>query len=224
MTDIRHAIFDLDGTLLDSMWIWENLDIEFLRRYGKAPEQAVRDKVKTLSIRQSAELFQRLYGLPLSVERIMDEFNALASFKYRYEARLKPNADEFLRRLKQEGIKMCLLTASTCKNVTDVLTRLNLYDLFEFVITGEQMIKGKEEPDPFLACAERFKMPPDSIIVFEDALHAAETAKKAGFKVVGVYDRAARTDMAVLKQICDCFIEDFKEIMDMRLFLRDENV
>lgn len=212
---MKYAIFDLDGTLLDSMWVWENIDIEFLAKYNLAPSPQMREKVKVLSVRQATELFIEEFGLPQSAEFLMLEISGLGEEKYRKEVQLKPFVLEALIRLKEQEVRMCIATASSKNNVLAALKRLDLLKFFEFIITADDVKTGKDDPEIYNLCAGKFGAPASEIVVFEDSLHAIQTAKKAGFKVVGVYDKSSEQNIDIIKEISDFYLESMKDLEEL---------
>lgn len=212
---MKYTIFDLDGTLLDSMGIWENIDVEFLSKYGFKPTDEIRNKLKVLSVRQSSEFFKMEFKLQQSVDEIMSEIAELCVDKYKFEVELKHFVYECLQELKQNNVKMCIASASARRNIISAMTRLKIIDFFDFIIAADDILTGKDNPEIFLTCAERFGAKPEEITVFEDALHAIKTAKKAGFKVIGVYDESAKDDIDEIKKICDKYIYDWNEVGEL---------
>ena len=208
---MRYAIFDLDGTLLDSMGIWESLDAKFLKRYGQAPTPEMHRRIKTLTVREAAQLFKIKYDLLPTVDEISSEINQLCTEEYLNHVQLKPRAREFLEYLHNKAVKMCIATAGPRTNTEQVLLRMGIIEYFDFILTGDDMKTGKDDPEIFLRCAAGFGAPPGEITVFEDALHAVKSAKKAGFRVIGVYDPSSDQDWDEIVGICDGYIKDFRE-------------
>lgn len=214
---MKYYIFDLDGTLLDSMAIWENIDVLFLKRYGINPTTDLRNRIKIMSIRESAELFRETFKLAPKVEAIMSEIAELCRVEYSYHIQLKPYVLPFLVKLSQLGTRMCIATTSSRFNAQAALERLGILKYFDFILGSEDVSAGKEEPDIFLECCAWFGVLPDEVTVFEDALFAVRTAKKAGFRVVGVYDESTRKDSDEIRRTCDRYIHHFGELEDSEL-------
>lgn len=195
------------------MAIWDNLDLKFLKKYGQTPSQQLRHKIKTLSVRQSAQLFKETFNLKPSVEQIIAEISQLAMAEYEENPQLKPFALELLTYLHDKGTKMCIATAAARSNVETALKKLDVIKYFQFIMAAEDTATGKESPQIFLECCKKMGAEPREVTVFEDSLYAIKTAKKAGFFVIGVYDSASLDDTAEIQSICDLYINDFGEIL-----------
>lgn len=210
---IKGAIFDMDGTLLDSMPLWNTRGSDFLRENGLPPEPGIDRKFKVMSLRQAAEYFHDAYHVPGTVEEIMDRINAGVERGYR-TVLPKPGVPEFLDRLAARGVGMLVATATDRYLVEGVLGRLGLLERFKGVLTCGEVGYGKSRPDIFLEAAARLGTSKEETVVFEDAPHAIRTAKAAGFRVCGVADASYAGDAEELRALCDWYVENFREALE----------
>lgn len=213
MTD--YVIFDLDGTLVDSMPIWENLGSSLLSLYGVVPSQAVANEVRSLSLLDAMALFRVHFPNLPAPEELIEKLSLLIHDSYAYDVLLKPGVKPYLEKLSQAGVRKCIATASPGVNVKAALKRLGVLDHFEFILTEGEFGSGKEDTGIFLECAKRFGAAPSQVTVFEDALHAALSAKAAGFNVIGVYDKSSADVAELMKETCDRYIRSFNELEDL---------
>lgn len=211
---MKAAIFDLDGTLLDSMPIWDTVDFDYLKMHGKAPHENLQEKFKTMSMQQAAAYFQSEYGIEDSLEKIMQDILALIANFYQYEVPLKAGVKELLAYLKQQKIKMSVATVNHKSMVEAALKRTGVLEYFDHILTCEELQCDKNTPLIYQKSCELLQAVPSQTYVFEDSLHAAITAKKAEFIVVGVYDMAAKAEQEDLKQVADFYIESFEDWKD----------
>ena len=214
---IKCAIFDFDGTLFDSMFIWESVGEIYLRSLGKEPKPTLREDVRALSLYQSACYFRKEYGLPLSEEQIMSGINKTIEHFYINEVMPKPYVTEFLDEMKQKGIPMCIATASDRYQIEAALSRCGMSHYFEAIFTCSEVGYGKDEPVIFRRAMEYFSSDRGSSIIFEDALHAIKTAKNDGFTVVSVFDNSEKRQNEI-RAISDCYIRDFEHTEDFWKF------
>ena len=214
---IKCAIFDFDGTLFDSMFIWESVGEIYLRSLGKEPKSSLREDVRALSLYQSACYFRKKYDLPLSEEQIMSGINKTIEHFYINEVMPKPYVTEFLDEMKQKGIPMCIATASDRYQIEAALSRCGMSHYFEAIFTCSEVGYGKDEPVIFRKAMEHFNSDRSSSIIFEDALHAIKTAKNDGFTVVSVFDNREKRQDEV-RAISDCYIRDFEHTEDFWKF------
>lgn len=201
---MRAAIFDMDGTLLDSMGMWAELDKAVLRAHGIEPPENISDAVRTMTLEQASEYYAATYPqLGMTPEEL--RLNALQTAEAAYceTLLLKAGAADFLRALHQRGIPFCIVTATGRPLAEAALRRTGVLDLFQFLITPEDGFQGKMHADVFLEAARRLHAAPQETAVFEDALYAAQTAKAAGFYTVGIYDEDSRSDWDALEALCD---------------------
>ncbi len=215
MNQFKGAIFDLDGTLLDSMWIWDRIDQEFLAKRGIAEVPAdYQETIATFGAEKTAVYTIERFGLDDSPEDLVQEWLDMAADYYANRLLLKDGAYEYLCRLSEKEIPMAVATSSDIALVQPALERTGVLPLLHTVITVKEAGRGKMFPDIYLQAAERLGCSPGECLVFEDVLEAAETAKKAGFPVVGVAEDRCPADSAeLLKQRADYYIDSFWDLM-----------
>ena len=185
---IRGAIFDVDGTLLDSMFIWDTIGETYLRSIGYQPKENLNETFKNMSLHQAARYYQTEYGVTQSIDEIMDGVNAMLERYYRFEVPLKPGAAELLERLRQDGVKLCIATATDRHLVEAALDRCGILSCFGEIFTCNEVGHGKDEPDIFEAALRFLGTEKSETVVFDDSLYAIRTAKETGFPVAAVYD------------------------------------
>ena len=190
---IKAAIFDLDGTVLDSMEAWAELDSNFLQRLGLAPKPGLQEDVMALTLRQSAGYFRKEYGVPLSEDEIINLIHGEIRKAYEQHLQLKSGAGSALKYLKSYNLPMAVATATEKHLAQAALRRLGVLDYFSGIFTCEMVGKAKTEPDVYIAAAEFLGFERNEILVFEDAPFAARTAFDAGFKVAIVHDKISAT-------------------------------
>lgn len=206
------VIFDLDGTLIDSMWVWEKIDEEFLAVYGHEVPQNIDEELKGKSFTETALYFKERFNLPISVEEIKVIWNDMALEFYKTRVPLKEGVKTFLEELEQKGIKMGIATSNSIEVTESVLEALDVRKYFSKIYTSCQVGRGKEFPDIYLKVAEELGVKPERCIVFEDIPDAIKTVKKAGMSVCGIYDRQPENIEQEMKIHADYFINDYSEV------------
>lgn len=207
------CIFDMDGTLVDSMRYWRRLERDFLTQRGVSiPDmERVLELAKPLPLYQSVLLFIERFGLKDTPEQAMNEMISMMRQHYQSDVKSKPGAEEYLKKLKKCGVHMCIVTATPRHLVEVCLSRLNLTSYFDFLLSCDEVGAGKDHPDAFYEAAHRLGSVPSEIAVFEDSLQAAKTAKQAGFYTIGVYDESGYEFWSDLSLVADKTIKDWTE-------------
>ena len=207
---LKGAIFDFDGTLVDSMFIWDTIGEDYLRSLGKEPHEDLKETFMTLTLEQATEYYRTHYGVTLSVKEIVDGVNTMVEGIYRTRVALKQGVADFLAQLKENGTRMCIATVTDRYLVEETLDRLGILQYFSEIFTCAEVGYGKDKPIIYRKALEHLDTAKNETYVFEDSLFALKTAKADGFTTVGVYDRHEnRQDN--LKNLADYYIVDFAD-------------
>lgn len=210
---IKAVIFDLDGTLVDSMGIWKGLDVEYLARFGIALPHSLQSEIEGMCFTETAEYFKNKFKLPDSIETMKRDWNQMAYEKYAKEIPLKPGVLEFLKLLKEKDIKMGIATSNSRELVEAVSHRFSLSDYISCILTGCDVKKGKPAPDVYLTVAERLGIAPKECLVFEDIVAGIQAGKNAGMKVCAVEDAYSADCKEEKKKLADYYIKDYYELL-----------
>ena len=195
----KGAIFDVDGTLLDSMPIWEDAAARFLAGLGIRAQEGLGDIMFRMSLDEGAVYLKNTYGLDMSVEEVKAGVLGVIRDFYVNQVQPKAGVREFLKELSFRRIPMYIATSSNREHIRAAFERLGLYEYFDGMITCEEAGAGKREPTIFLLAAQRMGLAPQDIFVFEDVIHAVRSAGSAGFVTVGVYDKASEPDNEAMR-------------------------
>jgi len=214
---IYGVIFDIDGTILDSMSIWDKAAEMFLNSMGIEAENGLGKIMFSMTMTNGAEFLKDRYLLDMDVDAIIAGINHTIEDFYYYQVQLKEGVEQFLKDMKQTGIKMVAATSSDRQVVERTLKRLNVMSFFERIFTCTEIGVGKVKPDIYLAAAEYMGTPPKDIWVFEDALYAIQTAKNAGFRTVGVFDASSIVNLEEIKRISDIYL---KKLDNFNIFFK----
>lgn len=209
---MKGFIFDLDGTLLDSLDMWRNIDIEYMAKYGITYKDEYGDRIKRLTFNECAYYFRDELGIDREIDDILQDWLDMSYHKYKYELELKPYAYEFVKECKKYG-KCMVATSCDLKSAEEALKRNGLFEFMDCIITTNEIGVNKENPKIYYASAGKLGMNIEDCYVFEDVLSAMKTANDAGFKVIGVYDKKWEHEKEEMKRICVKYIESFKELL-----------
>ena len=210
---LNYASFDLDGTLLDSLPVWDNLGLNMLRAQGYDPDPALGKQLKIMTMTDGAQLCKDLFHMPQSIEEIAALVEDQAKLAYNTVIGPKPGAENFLKRLKEAGIPMYIATNTRRDLVEDGLRRNGLLSYFKGIITCPEVGQGKKEgPAVYEEALRLLGGTKEDTVVFEDALHPIRTAKKAGFRIAAVYDASSEGEHEEIKALSDYYFYHYDEI------------
>ena len=209
----KAVIFDLDGTLIDSMYVWDEINKEFFKRRNLPMLPYYKTDVQGLSIEDVAKHTIDLYGLDENVQDIVKEWKDTAYYYYKNKVKLKNGAYDYLFYLAEKKIKIGLATACSSELYEISLKQNKIYDFFNVIIDTSLVKKGKDFPDIYLLCAEKLGVKPSECIVFEDILKGIKNAKNAGMTAYAVYDESNKNDVSKILEECDEYITDFREMI-----------
>ncbi len=214
LEQIEAVIFDLDGSLVDSMWIWRDIDIEFLAARGLELPDDFQRAIEGMSFTETAVYSRERFGLSESVEELKAIWNQMAMDKYSCEVPFKPGALRFLKYCKSRGIRMGIATSNSRELVAAVDGALKLSDYIEQVVTSCEVPKGKPAPDVYLEAARRLAVQPARCLVFEDVPAGIRAGKNAGMQVCAVEDAFSGDLLEEKRRLADYYITSYQEILE----------
>ena len=206
LDQIEAVIFDLDGTLVDSMGLWKEIDVTFLGERGIAYEDGLQEKIEGMSFTETAVFCKEHYRLSESVEELKEIWNRMAMEKYRFEVLPKPGALEFLEDLKGQGMKMGIATSNSRELIAAVNEAYHFDEYMSCIVTSCSVSKGKPAPDVYLEAARQLNVAPGRCLVFEDIVKGIQAGKSAGMKVCAVEDSYSASQRERKIEICDYYI------------------
>ena len=213
LSEIKGVIFDLDGTLVDSMWMWKAIDIEYLGKRGLDCPEDLQKKIEGMSFSETAVYFKERFHLPDSLEEIKAEWTRMSLDKYENQVPLKPGAGRFLRFLKDHNIPMGIATSNGQAMVDGVLDALKIRPFFDSVATACEVKAGKPAPDIYLYVAGKLGVKPEDCLAFEDVPAGIQAGKAAGMRVIAMADEFSRAMEEEKRRLADFWAHDFDQLM-----------
>jgi len=215
LSSIKGAIFDADGTLFDSMWMWLQVESDYLKSLAVLPREDQVEALRPLSHSETAEYFRSEYGMNKTVQEITNEKNAMMEHFYFSEVQLKPGVIPVLEALYVRGVKMCVATATDRHLIEPPLRNTGILRYFERIFTCGEENTSKKKPEIFIRAASFLETDIKETIVVEDAFHAIISAKRAGFPVIGVYDRSAGLFHDEIREQSDYYFTVLDEMLEL---------
>ncbi len=207
------VIFDLDGTLVDSMWMWRQIDIDFLEARGIPFPEDLQNCIEGLSFYETAVYFKKRFQLEDSVEELMQIWNDMAMEKYEKQVPMKDGVIEFLSYLKEHGIKMGIATSNSRELLSAALSAHDLWPFMDAVVTSNEVTHGKPAPDIYLKVAEELVVHPDKCLVFEDLVAGIQAGSSAGMQVCAVWDSYSKDQQKEKKEAANYYIRSYFDVL-----------
>ncbi len=215
ITDDKQAIlFDLDGTLVDSMWMWADIDEKYLGKFGLSVPDNLQKELDGMGFTETAVYFKQRFHLPDTVEQIKADWNAMAEEFYARTAEPKEGVISFVREMKRQGKAMALASSNSRQLCSVCLKRLGLTDCIETVITACDVGRGKPQPDIYLAAAAALNTAPQHCLVFEDIPMGILAGRRAGMAVCAVRDSYAMDQEHEIRRMANWYISDFRQVLE----------
>ena len=205
----KAIIFDLDGTLIDSMNVWSDIDKEFFKMHDLPFEKDYQKEIGHKGLKEIAAYTKSRYNLKESEDEIISIWLDMAKEAYAYKIPLKEGVKSFLEYLQSKNIKMGIATSNSLELTELVLKHHDIYKYFSKVVTVNELKTNKGSPDIYLHISDSFGLVPSECIVFEDLLTGIRTAKKAGYKVVGAKEKSSLDKEKEIREIADLYISNY---------------
>ncbi|OOB77186.1 MAG: HAD family hydrolase [Epulopiscium sp. Nuni2H_MBin003] len=208
------VIFDLDGTLVDSMWVWATLDDEFLEKFGYVMPKELGPLLEGLGFTETAQMFKDYFNLPLSIEEIKKIWNEMAAKMYAMRVDLKVGVVEFLEYLQRNKIEMGIATSNSIELTQLVLEKHNIAHFFKSIVTSCDVEQGKPHPFVYIEVAKRLGVEPEKCLVFEDIPNGIIGAKSANMTVWGIEDMQPDEVKIKAKKLADRWVQNYHEVIE----------
>lgn len=213
LKNIEAVIFDIDGTLIDSMWVWKRIDDLFLEKYHLEEPEGFHEGMEGKSYSETADYFLELFpSLPHTRQELEDEWTEMAFEIYTTQMELKKGAYEFIQNLKANGIKLGIATSNDRGLAEGTLRHCQILELLDSIWTSGEAKAGKPDPAVYLCVANSLQVAPENCLVFEDVPMGILAGKNAGMKVCAVYDVDSAHQEEKKRALADYYIQDFEDI------------
>lgn len=213
LTGKRGMLFDLDGTLIDSMWMWKAIDIEYLGLYGIELPKGLQRKIEGMSFSETAVYFKEQFQIPDSLDKIKSTWNEMAYDKYKNEVPLKEGVLDFLKYCKKQGIKTAICTSNSRELASVCLESLGIDQYIDLLVTACDVNKGKPSPDIYLTAAKKLSLTPEECLVFEDIVKGLQAGISAGMDTCAVEDKYSEETEAEKRKHARYYVRSFHEVM-----------
>lgn len=214
LENIQAAIFDLDGTMADSMWVWTAVDHEYIDTYQLEIPEGFYDEIEGVSFTETAQYFLKMFPqITLSLEELKAAWVEMAEEKYRHDVKLKKGLKSFLEELKKRGIRIGMATSNSRVLAEGLLESNGIRDYFDEIWTSCDVKAGKPAPDVYLKVSEELRVKPEHCLVFEDVPMGILAGKNAGMRVCAVEDAFSAHQIEKKRELADYFIHDYDEIL-----------
>lgn len=217
LENIKAVIFDLDGTLVDSMWMWKSIDMEYLAaKKVSIPEdlEAFQDELEGMGFTETAKFFKERFQIEDSLEEIKETWLLMSREKYCHEVPLKPGALEFLKELKKRKISVGISSSNSRELIAEVLKAHNIEAYFDYITTCCEVPKSKPAPDVYLKTAQGLGAAPEDCLVFEDVPMGILAGKRAGMKVCAIEDAYSKKQERQKRELADWYVQDYLEVLE----------
>lgn len=214
LEEIKGVIFDMDGTLIDSMWVWEEVDVDYVKRYQLVEPEGFYEAIEGMSFTDVAKYYKKTFPqIRDSVEQIKADWMEIGYRLYRDEVELKSGVKEFLEELKKRGIKIGIATSNDRDMTEMVLEARGILQEFDAICTSDEVKIGKPAPDVYLKAAEDLGVDPKDCLIFEDVPAGLMAGKSAGMKTCAVADKFSEDQIEKKRALADYFIQDYFEVL-----------
>ena len=214
LKDIKGVVFDLDGTLVDSMWAWKRVDAKYVQRYNLQEPEGFYDKIEGMSFMETAHYYHRTFPqLNSTPEEIGQEWLGMVEKLYQTEIPLKHGAREFLKLLAGRGVRMGIATSNSRGLAESVLEAQQVSGYFDVICTADEVKAGKPAPDVYLKAASTLHIAPEHCLAFEDVPNGILAGKRAGMRVCAIDDPFSADMWEVKKRLADYHINDYRDLL-----------